>query len=256
MTDKNEKQSESEEETKKCFIIMPVGKDNTITQEKSFGLLESVIKPVLCKMNIECVAPREITKTGAISKQIIEEIVNDSLVIANLTGLNPNVMYEVGIRHSIAKPIVTLCEEGTSLPFDISDQRNIFYKDSFSGLGKAIEDLTSFLLNVKDKVDDKDNPVYSATKTIVNPNDNNIQIVDAIEQVTDDMSSLKTEFSNFKNSYKNNISGAIGSLTTPNDYDFTNNDYLSKYLSNSNLTLRNSDFQIKDGQIFTDDESN
>lgn len=200
MTDKNEKQGEPAEETKKCFIIMPVGKDNTITQEKSFGLLESVIKPVLRKMNIECVAPHEITKTGAISKQIIEEIINDSLVIANLTGLNPNVMYEVGIRHSIAKPIVTLCEKGTPLPFDISDQRNIFYKDSFSGLGKATEDLTKFVENVKDKTDDKDNPVYSATKTIINPGNNNVQIEDVVGQIADDINSLKTEFSSFSNS--------------------------------------------------------
>lgn len=67
--------------------------------------------------------------TGSINKLIIEKIVNCELVIANLTSVNPNVMYELGIRHSFEKRVITVTEHGTKLPFDIIDQRTLFYSD-------------------------------------------------------------------------------------------------------------------------------
>ncbi|MFT9245622.1 MAG: hypothetical protein ABF500_10290, partial [Liquorilactobacillus satsumensis] len=82
---------EQNPEKRKCFVIMPIGEENSPVRKKSEGLLESVIKPVLSNLNIEPVVPSEMSKPGLITNQIIKEIVNDDLVIANLTGLNPNV---------------------------------------------------------------------------------------------------------------------------------------------------------------------
>lgn len=118
---------------KDCFIITPIGAANSETFKKADGLIRSVLKPVLKEHGFNALPAYEIDATGSITKQIIQHIVNDELVIANITGLNPNVMYELAIRHSFKKKVITMAEIGTKLPFDITDQRTIFYEDSLIG---------------------------------------------------------------------------------------------------------------------------
>src|SRR5207247_2503364 len=85
---------------------------------------------------------------------IVERLRNSHLCIAILTGLNPNVMYEVGVRHAWDLPLIPLAEKGTPLPFDLQDYSTIFYslhskaaiKDAVRKLAqrvKRIQDLTS-----------------------------------------------------------------------------------------------------------------
>jgi hypothetical protein len=56
---------------------------------------------------------------------VIQHIVEDELVIADLTGSNPNVFYELALRHALRKPFVQLLANDESLPFDVADQRTI-----------------------------------------------------------------------------------------------------------------------------------
>ena len=78
------------EEQKKCFIITPIGNDGSETFRMAKGVIESVIKPVLERNGFEDIKPAyEILESGMIGNQIVDRIVNDDLVIANLTGNNP-----------------------------------------------------------------------------------------------------------------------------------------------------------------------
>ncbi|KRL98043.1 hypothetical protein [Liquorilactobacillus satsumensis] len=200
MSDKPaEQESETEPKKKECFIIMPIGEEGSLIQEKSFGLLNSVIKPVLEHEHIDCIVPHEINKIGAITNQVIKDIIDSDIVIANLTGLNPNVMYELGIRHSAAKPVITLAEKETKLPFDIAGQRNIFYRDSLFGLKNAKDSLTKFLKDIGGKVEDKDNPVYLATREIIydGNSSNKVNIAEAFKQLSDKVDNLAAEKSNY-----------------------------------------------------------
>ena len=64
---------------------------------------------------------------GIITEQIIDFIINAELAIIDYTDLNPNVMYEVAIRHLSEKPFIQIHPNGTRLPFDISNLRSIVY---------------------------------------------------------------------------------------------------------------------------------
>lgn len=154
------------EEQKKCFIITPIGDEGSETFRMAKGVIESVIKPVLERNGFEDIKPAyEILESGMIGIQIVDRIVNDDLVIANLTGNNPNVMYELAIRHAAAKPIIHICEAGTKLPFDIKDNRTIFYKNDMLGTQELMEGLEQFVKTVDYGKEYVDNPIYNGIQT-------------------------------------------------------------------------------------------
>lgn len=151
-----------DENLEECFIITPIGTTNSETFQKTTGLIKAIIDPVLNKLGFKANPAHYIFDPGSIPKQILRRIVNDRLVIANLTGLNPNVMYELAVRHAVKLPVVTMAEEGTKLPFDVSDQRTIFYNDSFAGVEEAKTNLERAIELVLKEDYNPENPIYDA----------------------------------------------------------------------------------------------
>ena len=131
-----------------CFIITPIGDENSEIRRHIEGIIDAVIKPALEEW-YEIEVAHRISTPGSITKQIIEAIYNSKLVIANLTNCNPNVMYELALRHGIGKPVIMIAVEGTKLPSDIMMQRTIFYRNDALG----VLELRDKLKNTAEKID-------------------------------------------------------------------------------------------------------
>lgn len=152
------------EKIEDCFIITPIGAVNSDTFKKTTGLIKAIIEPVLKDFRLQPIPAHYINNQGSINKQIIKHIIEDKLVIANLTGLNPNVMYELAVRHAVKLPVITMAEHGTNLPFDIIDQRTIFYHDTLDGVEDCKPRLRSSIEAALSDETIVENPIYDVFK--------------------------------------------------------------------------------------------
>lgn len=154
---------EQRTDKKRCFIITPIGNDNDSIRRHIDGIIDAAIKSAL-EPDYEVVAAHKITETGTITKQIIKEIYQDELAIANLTGNNPNVMYELAIRYCLGKPVLTIAEKGTNLPFDVMPERTIFYVNDPQGSLDLKDAIRSYVLNVD--LAKRESPIHAILKEI------------------------------------------------------------------------------------------
>ncbi len=77
---------------------------------------------------------------------IIEGIINSDLIVADLTGANPNVYYELGIAHALNKKVILITQEIDELPFDLRSYRVIGYSTHFTKMNQAKKELSELAL--------------------------------------------------------------------------------------------------------------
>jgi hypothetical protein len=112
--------------TKKiCFVIAPIGDPDSETRKRSDQILKHIITPAVNECYYEPIRADKISEPGLITSQVIQHIMDDPLVIADLTERNPNVFYELAIRHAIRKPLVQIIKKGETIPFDVAGTRTI-----------------------------------------------------------------------------------------------------------------------------------
>ncbi|EMW6458370.1 hypothetical protein AAFE73_001907 [Enterococcus faecalis] len=162
--EKNEKKANSdkgeikETNLKKCFFITPIGEKNSNEFKKLKAIVENVLNKVLEKYDYELIIAHEIHSMGSIGDQVFTNIIGADLVISNLSGWNANVMYETAVAHSFGKPTIMICESGTELPFDLINDRTIFFEDTIEGTGALIEELDKKIPKISED-STADNPV-------------------------------------------------------------------------------------------------
>lgn len=159
---KGVKQS-GENKKKNCFFITPIGSKDSVEYKKLEGISENVLKPVLEKHQYDLVVAHKINNLGSIGEQVFKNILKADLIISNLTGLNPNVMYETAVSHSFGIPTIMICEGDTKLPFDIIEERTIFFENTISGSGELRQGIDEKIEELL-KDGTHDNPVYRVLK--------------------------------------------------------------------------------------------
>jgi hypothetical protein len=117
------------EEAKLCFVIGPIGDEHTPVRTNADWLLKGIVKPTLAAPPFDYSVKRadEFTEPGLITDQVIAATLDATLVVADLTGWNPNAFYELAIRHMVGKPVIHMIRAGEKPPFDVKDYRAIIY---------------------------------------------------------------------------------------------------------------------------------
>lgn len=108
-----------------CFYIAPIGEEGSEPRKHSDLFLGSIIEPAMDQFQLKVVRADAIDKPGIITRQILEYIMRSRLVIADLSFHNPNVFYELALRHAVKKPIVQVMRQGDRIPFDVNQMRTI-----------------------------------------------------------------------------------------------------------------------------------
>jgi len=127
-----------------CFVVMPFA--------SLFQLqYKNVIRPAVEATGLKCKRGDEIYSKADIVADIWKSLREAQLVVAELTGRNPNVLYEIGLAHAIGKPIIFLTRNKDDVPFDLKALRYLYYEtdDPFWG-EHLIESLKSMIMNVLD----------------------------------------------------------------------------------------------------------
>lgn len=121
-----------------CFVLM----DFSAAYKEVY---ENAIKPAVARAGLSCIRADEIVDTGDILGHILREIQDASLILADLTGNNTNVAYEIGYAHHLGKKTILIAQSLRQVPFDFRNQRIIQYSRDASGLRKLCEQLKNMI---------------------------------------------------------------------------------------------------------------
>lgn len=108
-----------------CFYITPIGDEGSDARKHSDLFLGSIVEPALSPFNLKVVRADNIAEPGIITRQIVEHLFRSRLVIADLSFHNPNVFYELALRHAVRLPIVQIIRGGDRVPFDVNQMRTV-----------------------------------------------------------------------------------------------------------------------------------
>ena len=112
---------------KKCFVVSPIGDAGTDIRKNADQLYQHIIKPVCEKCGFATQRVDEFNTSNSITQEILDALNDYGLVIADLTGHNPNVFFEIGYRTKSQKPIIHLKRKDETIPFDVSSIRTFEY---------------------------------------------------------------------------------------------------------------------------------
>ena len=207
-----------------CFIICPIGSEGSEARKNSDSVLKHIITPVLKETGYKPIRADHIDDLGIITTQIVHYILKSPLVIADLTFKNPNVFYELAIRHMVKKPVILIRKIGESIPFDISSSRVIDYELDLDHADKAKQIIKKAIIAIKESGDlDYGNPISMAVdilnlKSSDNPEKKSLgEIIDIVSELRYGMSKIERRLSKI-------------------DYDAAK-DYVDDYIKDVNKNL-------------------
>jgi len=128
-----------------CFVIMPFSPEYEIVYRE-------LIMPAVETFGLKVLRADDIYSPGVITEQIKAAIHQSIICVADVTSKNPNVLYEVGIAHTLGKPTILLSQNVEQIPFDLSALRVVIYgMDGMEKIRRARENLKGIIQEILGK---------------------------------------------------------------------------------------------------------
>lgn len=146
-----------------AFFITPIGDAQSPQRARADTVLECILRPALVPKHVMKVDRVDLApRAGFITSTVIEKILRARLVVADITGLNPNVFYELAIAHAAHVPVVTIREPDSDIPFDISALNAIDCGLDIAGGTRAIEAIDVAATRLLEHPNELESPVKTA----------------------------------------------------------------------------------------------
>lgn len=196
----------AEEATKgTCFVVCPIGADGSDERKHSDQVLRHIILPAARASGYTAERSIDQDRPGVITSQIINQLADAPMVVADLSFLNPNVFYELAVRHATRQPVVLICEEQWKLPFDLSDTNTIrFTLTDPDSVASGRDRLERQIRIAAQHPDDVDNPVSAsielkALRAGIKPQERrDAMVLERLEALSFDVQSLGDAIGNRK----------------------------------------------------------
>ncbi|MHB1035559.1 MAG: hypothetical protein ACYC35_16110 [Pirellulales bacterium] len=157
-----------EDDPRICFVIAPIDSEGSVVRQRSDQVLKHIIAPAVVACGYEAIRADHIPKPGLITSQVIQHVIEDPLVIADLTGWNPNVFYELALRHALRKPVIQIIHDEDSLPFDVAMARTVPYDHhDLDSVEKAKEDIMKQIRSFETDPTDVETPISAAFEVLL-----------------------------------------------------------------------------------------
>ena len=126
-----------------CFILMPFG-------DWFDRYFKEIYVPATKDAGFEPLRADGLFNVGAVMEQVWTQIRKAKVLLADLTGKNPNVFYELGLAHAVRKPVVFVAGDIEDVPFDVRHLRVVVYDIREPGWAdKLRRDITTYLKNTR-----------------------------------------------------------------------------------------------------------
>jgi hypothetical protein len=106
------------------------------------------VEPLVKEIGFEPLRIDDIYGPGIIINDIINNLSESTIVLAEISEKNANVYYELGLAHAFGKPTLLMATKGTSLPFDVGSHRTICYENTIAGRTKLQTSLRHSLMSL------------------------------------------------------------------------------------------------------------
>jgi hypothetical protein len=135
-----------------CFVIMPFSGDFK-------NIYETAIKTAVEEADLKCIRADEIEGAFVIHKQMIDRIDRAKVIIADLTGQNANVFYEMGVAHALGNNVILLAQTLQDVPFDLRVCKIINYRNTIGGESELKKKIKDAIASLKTNPTESSNPV-------------------------------------------------------------------------------------------------
>src|SRR5688572_30030883 len=105
--------------TKTCFVLMPFSTTASCNEDRWTWIFEELFKPAIEEAGYDYQCRRSTATRGNIVADILTDLADAHLVMADLTDQNPNVFYELGVRHALEDRTILLAQNRDHVPFDL-----------------------------------------------------------------------------------------------------------------------------------------